>query len=572
MLSLNLHAQDICRTVPFLEERTVRGSFLRPYSHRFLEEFELRRPGASEQIFFIREKSHFLSSHTLSHGPTAGFPAAGALSFSELLEDLKAWPHDWLAAQFLRNGEHVRVELRAGPLGVAPLFLLARENRLLADWDVSRLYPYLSSSDPLDPREALRFLAAGGLSYGRRTAFAGIFCLTAGATAIWTPRGDGLRVVYPPPSRPPARSATDEVGDPVALLEGALEDCLQRRFGPTPTGVGAELSGGLDSALVATTMRGLTDAPLQTFGLLLPGTQQLAQQRRRGEVVKRFGLGDTRRDALDLLPLSQLSRRVLDGAMVPWEEFYYEAFDALLERARSLGVDTMLTGLGGDEIFSLRMDELPQPAQDRRGNDPAAAPSVTLPPYLTAAARTLIRSSQGREDLPPPSLLPRSGLESCLVGAAPMLRRGIWPVHPLLDPEVVSFCRRLPPRWRQDRAIERELLRRRGLSREVCRPSIEETFCPVMTAALRGSARPLLKRLFQGSRLARLGWVDDQAFLACYRAYCDGTVEVQEEDLDLEACIFTASTLEIALRVIEASSGAQDPLLRLLEESRHVHG
>lgn len=124
-------------------------------------------------------------------------------------------------------------------------------------------------------------------------------------------------------------------------------------------------------------------------------------------------------------------------------------------------------------------------------------------------------------DLPPRAASSESSIECAALSAARYLRHGIWPVHSLCTPELVHFCARLPPHWRQRRRIERDALTHAGLSARVTHPSDVDNFVPAMVAALRGPAHKVVRGLLQAPLLHEMGIVDRDRLVSAFDRWCD---------------------------------------------------
>ena len=117
--------------------------------------------------------------------------------------------------------------------------------------------------------------------------------------------------------------------------------------------LGAEVSGGLDSAIVASTAAALCKGPLRSYGIALMGNSREDQPERRAEVARCFGLIDTEIPISSFLPLAPGSCRLEGGAPVlPWEEGYYEVFWELLGAASAHGTEVLLNGALGATSYA----------------------------------------------------------------------------------------------------------------------------------------------------------------------------------------------------------------------------
>lgn len=413
------------------------------------------------------------------------------------------------------------LRIRAGRWGNAPLYLMQDGDTLYGSWDPAKLY----ARSTLAIDAAARFLATFAHPYSRRTMFDGVLRLTERATARWSVR-EPLTIDYPDATPSPRPHSLREGADPPSIAQSILDASLQRWLVNSNAIAGAELSGGLDSGIVAASA-----SPLRTYGILQSGAPGIAQRQRRDELIARFALRDTTIDAHDFPPLARVPERI-----VPWEEIYYDATDALLRLASRDGVAAMLTGIGGDEMCKLH-----------RSEDDAAPETPAPPPaFLTRKAREALHDAT--VDLAPRPAMSYSSLEGLAASAPLYLHRGIWPIAPLTTPELYAFVRSLPAEWRRERRLSRELLARKGCSRAVTHPESTETFTPLFTHGIARAARPLIRELFADSHLAGLGLVDAHSLRAMYDNYCEGRVADDFEPLPL----YSAAVLELTLRRMHA--------------------
>ncbi|MCX9192960.1 asparagine synthase [Carbonactinospora thermoautotrophica] len=402
------------------------------------------------------------------------------------------------------EGEFIRVELRPGRVritaglhGTAPVYLTAAGDLLEGSWYLPDLRHACTAGRLLD-RAVVRALTRRH-RYSSDTLFTGVHRLTERATATFTP--EGLRIDYPPPALHVARARRLRPGvDPVEAFDGLLADIVARYAVPS---AGVELSGGVDSANVALTVAAL-HREAGSYGLLFDGELGEQQQRRRDTLARRLGLRDVTVPAADWPPFTPGGCRASGVPHDPCGDFYLEAFQAAVDRAATLGVRVVFTGMGGDEIMALRLTERDTPL-----SEPGKVP------WLGARARDALVEVD--HNLAPVSPAP---LPSLLVFAArnpTFLRSGVWPVSPLADPLLVRFGESLPVQWRRRKRLLRERLRRAGFPEEVADPPRPENFTALMQAGLRRHGLPLLERMLDDSILVDAGYVDRVALAAAHQ-------------------------------------------------------
>lgn len=520
---------------------TVGDGSLTPFPHPALE---MRCAATADELLVVVRERCPTAQPRASEPPGNDQDGLIAPETAELLEALdaeaEAWPLQAVRVRISRNGGHTGVTLRAGRWGTAPLFLTASPRELWAHWDPSALLPRLSDH-ALDRERVALYLATFSTPYSRRTMLRDLHLLTERATARWNGASAGcsLSIDYPAA----IRRMRPRLLKPDADVEAAFLDIIAastaRWLGSGIRGW-SELSGGLDSALVSHAAARSAANGWTTCGLLLPGGHRQDQIARRRELVSRFGCADHAVELANALPFARGGKRAARGAVVlPWEETYYEAAEAMLQHVAALGGNLVMTGFGGDELCAMRRDEVGP--ETSAANDAEEA----LPDFLTAEARRAVIESAGRLDPAPAGDVSASAVEAAAFSSAMYLRQGVWPVHPLCTPELVRFCAALPREWRADRAIAR-----RALARVGCSPSIThgmvDNFVPALALSLRTAARPFMEALFHDCHVADAGYVEGHALRRAFAAWAD-----RSDDADGAVPFYAVATIELSLRSLD---------------------
>ena len=386
------------------------------------------------------------------------------------------------------------IRYRASPVVSAPVYLIAERGRVAIDWDYSRLLGD-RATDIVWPLALAQI--AGVPNYGHETMVAGLYRATAGATLIACPHG--VAVDLPdavdfdgPHDVLPGADIESEFFDTVAALLAA------RPLDPARTAV--ELSGGMDSALAALAAASLAGPGLISVGAEFGGAMGEAQRARRQLLRAHGGFDDLAIPAERFAPFAPTSARRRRYGVWPQDENYPEMFEAIFTMLRTAGVDTLVSGYGGDELYTAY-----------EGEDGVAAKGpVTANPFLTREGLAIANAAH--------SIYPRGWLqESCWLSAAGqsqrLLRHGLWPVYPYHNVPLARFVSRLPRAWRRDRRLLRASLTR-ALGNPVFETDyIKETFDPV---ARRGIAenRDYLRDLVRRSPLSAHPAIDDRAIVS----------------------------------------------------------
>ncbi len=422
----------------------------------------------------------------------------------------------------------------------------------------TRLLLRLLERRPEPDRTALaHWLAISGIP-GDRTLYAGVRRLESGSMLALNAGAEPRRFWDPSYSEPMAV----DVDESVELLRGALRTAVHRRCEPGGR-TAVMLSGGLDSgsvaALAASEPREL--APRRAYSAVFPRHETVDETAEINLVAGRLGLESTR--------VVVRSGSVIAGTLPYLRHWQLPPvspnlffWNPLLRRAAEAGVEVMLDGEGGDELFGfsvylladrVRAARLVSALQliyrvpGRPGQRPplksvlkfvrAYALKGAVPPGLHQA----VRRTRGAARYTPPWLRPelaeayfesdelhawkdRPGprwfawlVSQTTRGMGPSLaydhvrRRaalaGIEARHPLVDVDVLELMFRLPPEHAYSSAHSRPLLRKALaglLPDEVRLRSTKSNFDAVFHESLAGPDLPALRALLGAGDL-RLG-------------------------------------------------------------------
>ena len=356
---------------------------------------------------------------------------------------------------FCLVGGDGRTWLVRDPFGIKPLYLLERDGAVIFASE-PRAFLAAGLIDPVMDASAAEDLL--GLSYttGEATIFPALRRLAPGEILEVTPAGLIAHETRPClPARSPRR-ATDEAAL-VDQLDAVLEESVrvhQRSDAP----FGLFLSGGIDSAAIATLMARLAERPVTAFtcGFDLPGA---ADERGQAERVARALDLDWREVRFDETEFWRLLPRVALALDDPTADYAALPTYRLAEAARDT-LRVVLTGEGGDELFGGY-------GRYRRALRPAllgGRPADPRPdhPEVLARWREAGRAPRGLSPLQsaqwsdvatwlPNDLLIK--LDRCLMA------NGLEGRTPFLDPEVADFAFTLPDRFKVRGRFGKYLLR-----------------------------------------------------------------------------------------------------------------
>lgn len=553
MLRLALRVVDLPKRWAWSRSQNrlyVGGSWVEAFCHQSLR----RRVLVSESLLLI-------VVHEVSHASTPSDSAG--ISPNPIECTTEAIHAEWATARLktadwtalLINRSTRRLSLRSGPKGLAPVYLSESGNCLRGSWDPVDLYPYLQNPC-LEYARASHYLACLGQPYAHQTILRGLLRVTPGSLAIWggdpsVSRAD-LRIRYPNVDGLPCVRRLLPEASPICPFLQLLTNAVLGSVQPQSNPIATELSGGLDSGIVTAVAARCHPRRIKSHGLVMPSGEGAMQNQRRMEFVKRFQLQDAAISAERYLPFGSRGERLRESTAIPWGDCYDEAFGEMFDTVSRSGSCVLMTGIGGDELMYPHWSELSKQEQSMRRAELFPAASST-PVFLTTEARQAYVETFASMDRAPRAEVPGSGLEDAACVAPSLLRRGIWPVHPLCSAEVYQFCQALPAHWRQDRRIMRQALAAMGCSATVTHPVATETFQPLMSKSLRHARRAFVRSLFEDSRLDRHGLVDGPDLVKGFDRFCSGSEDVPQVQF------YAAASMEMVLRAVEARA-SRDPL------------
>lgn len=533
MMKFEIKAADIRGPWRFDGVRWTSGeSSIRPFAHRAIESALIV---ASDATIVVTREVPLRRSDEVARVVRSEAPSG------TLLDEVLAW--DLCVQAIVLPADASSVIIANGATATAPLFVTSEPDRVHGSWDVSDLYGVIPWG--VDFALAAYSLANLGLPYSHRTVFPGVHQVTERARVSWRVGTDRMLVAYPAPSPQPAARRLKADADVFGSFERLFEAIIRRSVPSIDHPLATELSGGLDSA-IATIMSAQAHGSerVRSYGLLLPGERRAAQEDRRREVASMLGIADSCVEPQ--VPFS-LGLQAEDDPAIPWGEYYREAFSALAGAAARDGCSIVVRGIGGDEISELSQ------AEYRETNRPSARRDARLPSFLTEEARQACSTCRDSLDPAPPGFAAESAYLATAASSFIYLRRGIWPIYPYICREMLAFALSLPVEWRVDRRLQRGYLQRRGLSREVVRPSQPETFLPLRDAIFAPPVADRVRALFERPLLADLGLVDADALGRAFSSSDD------QHDSTTRTHLLEAATMETTLRTWRSASSPQGP-------------
>ncbi len=356
-----------------------------------------------------------------------------------------------------------RVWLVRDPFGIKPLYYTAEAGQVRFASEPRAL---LTGRPEIEAAQIEQLLTLG-YEVGEATPFAGVRRLEPGAIVevtggVFAPRSVGAAIPKPKATKP-----TGDESALVAALDKVLEDSVGVHL-RSDVPYGLFLSGGVDSAAIATLMARLSPGPVTTFtcGFAAAGPTGVADERKTAERVARALNLDWRPITFDEEDFWRVLPKLAEALDEPTTDYAALPTYKLAEAAKGT-LTVVLTGEGGDELFAgygryrraLRprwlggRDAGPRATMDLLSDNGAAAVAAwradtAPPPSLTRLQQAQARDIAGW--LPSDLLLK---LDRCLMA------HGLEGRTPFLDPDVARFAFPLPDRFKLRGRLGKWLLR-----------------------------------------------------------------------------------------------------------------
>lgn len=242
-----------------------------------------------------------------------------------------------------------RLILSRDRLGVRPLHYTRVGGKVLFASEVKALF-----ADPGVPRAFDRAGLAETMTFwstvAPRTVFAGVEQLPPGHTAVITDHSFGVHPHWLPDFPEHGRELSQDLERNASELRERLVEAVRLRFLRSDVPVGAYLSGGLDSAVIAAIIARYTDVPLQTFSLRFDDAdfdEGSFQQAMAAELGTEHH--EIRVDAADV---GEAFPEVVRHAETPVLRAGPAPMLLLSGLAREHGCKVVVTGEGADEVLA----------------------------------------------------------------------------------------------------------------------------------------------------------------------------------------------------------------------------
>jgi asparagine synthase (glutamine-hydrolysing) len=371
---------------------------------------------------------------------------------------------------FCLVGADGRVWLVRDPFGIKPLYYRQADGVLQFASEPRALLPSRTGPArgalPIDT-EPLQDLLALNYAVGRNTAFRGVRRMKPGEIAEVVYGRPAPRRVRSPLPRPKPLPR-DEQGL-LSALDRVLEDSV-RVHQRSDVPYGLFLSGGIDSAVIATLMSRLNDRPVTAFTCgfeSVSGKTGVRDERGQAEKTARALDLDWREVSFTEEDFWRVLPAVADALDEPTTDYAALPTYKLAEAAKGT-MTVVLTGEGGDELFGGYGRYRRALRSPLFGGRPAR-PRADVP-FLRDRGRAAVERWRQATD-PQPGLSPLQQAQARdIAGWLPsdlllkldrcLMAQGLEGRTPFLDPEVARFGFYLPDKFKVRGRMGKWLLRR----------------------------------------------------------------------------------------------------------------
>ncbi len=500
----------------------------------------------------------------------------------------------------LHDGERRSLLCARDPFGLMPLFYAFDGRNFMAATQQKQLLAAGVSAEPCEEAIAAYVSMARHLTGGSRTYFRDVHSLEPGHTLVVDAEGLRSRAYWQPDADLRVEEKTDE--DLAERVRELMTDAVRRRL-PERGPYACALTGGLDSASVAGLTRlvlderGVQDA-LETISFEMRDPEsdepELIDAAAEQVRARHHHVYLDRDNVFEVLP------ELIRAGNAPTRDMGLLYLWRKKERAASLGIDVVLSGLGGDELFFggyqyfadlLRSGRLVSWWREARALYPIDPSSrkrtslgdllldYTLAPLLPRAAKWQARRLFRGESAVPPwvraSFARRSELSQRVMrypaptyrdayrlygyeGFQQILVSVALPAHlalgakfgvdtrfPFLDRRLVEYMFAVP-REHKVREGQTRLLQRRAmkgiLPEVVVRDHVKKNIHPVLQRQQRPHFGEALAELFARPRLECEEYLDGPCLREHYRRFAGGSA-----DTNVGNVLWHALNLEIWL-------------------------
>lgn len=327
-------------------------------------------------------------------------------------------------------GNTATVALYLGPGTHIPVYAAYKGGVARLSYDFNDVIPF--STNHLDAPYLSSYLT-GWDTLSSRTVCTDIIRILPGSFALISKHGvEARNIAYVPL----------DIQNRALQLSEAIQTAIQRRLPPKLDMLAVEVSGGMDSALVAMEARKISEIEIITGGLAMPPPTGSSQQLRRSAIVDLVGATDET-IPLDVSGLGTLSA----NSQLFHDDFSFNASDSLARSLSNRGARIVATGCGADEIIhaELRIARMLEPFFVSEKSLIFFDEAYDLASTHRFCASWLSRAS------------PALGVTAAK--AALYFRNGTRPIHPFLDTNVAACIATAGESQLKRKSIIRQCLR-----------------------------------------------------------------------------------------------------------------
>lgn len=348
-----------------------------------------------------------------------------------------------------KNGNTLRII--ATNEGSIPIYFSNLKSTIHLDWDFKKI-----CSTMQDLTLDFEYLVKSTFehTYTHRTAFQGISMLTAGSACIFS--DDTCDYKYLEIDPPTAKDFTNiSTNEAVSIFNLLLKEKIHSQLSENHL-VAIELSGGLDSSTIAAMYaQCFPHKKVNTYGIIVSDqTLSKCQQDRRRRIISHINGNDHNINIIDHLPSLTSSAR--DKYYLN-SEAYGHAFETIWQRAALDGLNILLSGAGGDELFPQYLDEDFSKDRLRSFND------QTWDLYTNLLISRLSPKAQDVLDSQLLTCAPKkivdTGMLLAMARRSPLLLQlNLVPIYPFRDSKIIKFCNSLPKNLRLNKNLLTNIL------------------------------------------------------------------------------------------------------------------
>lgn len=241
-----------------------------------------------------------------------------------------------------------RLVLARDRVGIRPLFVQRDGNRILFGSEIKAIFAESRQSVSLDSK-GLAQIFSFWTTVGERTAFTGVRSIPPGCTLIFESGKETLSRYWSWQGCARNETSPQTFTEAAHELRELLEDAVRLQL-RADVPVGAYLSGGLDSSILAALIRRRTDVPLRTFSVCFEDSE-FDESEHQQAMVRHLGTDHTS-VSCTRAAIGASFQRLIEHTESPVLRTAPVPLMILSDLVRREGFKVVLTGEGADEVFA----------------------------------------------------------------------------------------------------------------------------------------------------------------------------------------------------------------------------